>query len=46
MESLLRSSLEDLNGYIGSSTFGRIFRLEGCGHVSTWCSTEGTNNTN
>jgi AGZA family xanthine/uracil permease-like MFS transporter len=34
MESI-RSCVEDLNGYIGSSTFGRIFRLEGSGHVST-----------
>lgn len=30
----LRNYMEDLNNYIGASTFGRIFRLEGCGHVS------------
>ncbi|KAH7414470.1 permease family-domain-containing protein [Phaeosphaeria sp. MPI-PUGE-AT-0046c] len=28
----LRNSVEDLNNYIGASTFGRIFRLEGSGH--------------
>lgn len=32
MESL-RTFLERVNTFIGSSTFGRIFRLEGCGHV-------------
>ncbi|KAL1792002.1 hypothetical protein ACET3X_009753 [Alternaria dauci] len=31
MESI-RSSIESLNVYIGRSTFGRIFRLHGCGH--------------
>lgn len=31
MESI-RSSIESLNVYIGRSTFGRIFRLGGCGH--------------
>jgi AGZA family xanthine/uracil permease-like MFS transporter len=30
----VRYYTEALNVYIGSSTFGRIFRLEGCGHVS------------
>jgi hypothetical protein len=33
MESL-RNYLETVNIYIGASTFGRVFRLEGCGHVS------------
>lgn len=32
MESI-RSSVETFNLYVGSSTFGRIFRLEGSGHV-------------
>jgi AGZA family xanthine/uracil permease-like MFS transporter len=31
---MIRSYIEDLNVFIGSSTFGRIFRLEGSGHVS------------
>jgi AGZA family xanthine/uracil permease-like MFS transporter len=26
--------VEAINAHIGSSTFGRIFRLEGSGHVS------------
>jgi AGZA family xanthine/uracil permease-like MFS transporter len=30
----VRYYTEALNVYIGSSTFGRIFRLEGSGHVS------------
>lgn len=33
MESL-RLYLERVNTFIGVSTFGRVFRLEGCGHVS------------
>ncbi|KAH7388704.1 permease family-domain-containing protein [Pyrenochaeta sp. MPI-SDFR-AT-0127] len=28
----IRSSVESFNVYIGRSTFGRIFRLDGCGH--------------
>lgn len=32
MESL-RTCLEKVNTNIGTSTFGRVFRLEGCGHV-------------
>jgi len=32
MESI-RSSIGAFNAYVGSSTFGRIFRLEGSGHV-------------
>ncbi|KAG9186501.1 putative xanthine/uracil permease [Alternaria panax] len=28
----MRSSVESLDVYIGRSTFGRIFRLHGCGH--------------
>lgn len=32
MESL-RLYLHKVNTFIGSSTFGRVFRLEGCGHV-------------
>jgi hypothetical protein len=31
----IRSSIKALDDFIGSSTFGRIFRLEGSGHVST-----------
>ncbi|CAG5156902.1 uncharacterized protein ALTATR162_LOCUS4695 [Alternaria atra] len=31
MESI-RSSIRSFNVYIGRSTFGRIFRLHGCGH--------------
>lgn len=33
MESL-QTCLERINAYISTSTFGRVFRLEGCGHVS------------
>jgi hypothetical protein len=29
----VRTYIEALDHYIGSSTFGRIFRLEGSGHV-------------
>jgi hypothetical protein len=32
MESF-RLYLERVNTFIGASTFGRVFRLEGCGHV-------------
>ncbi|KAJ4320166.1 hypothetical protein N0V94_003527 [Neodidymelliopsis sp. IMI 364377] len=28
----LRTRLDAVNAYIGASTFGRVFRLEGCGH--------------
>lgn len=30
----LKYHLERLNTFLGASTFGRVFRLEGCGHVS------------
>jgi hypothetical protein len=33
----IRYYTEALNVYIGASTFGRIFRLEGSGHVSAAC---------
>jgi hypothetical protein len=36
----VRYYVEALNVHIGSSTFGRIFRLEGCGHVSAACQME------
>ncbi|KAF1915043.1 purine transporter [Ampelomyces quisqualis] len=32
---IIRRHIEDLNVYIGSSTFGRIFRLAGSGHVTS-----------
>lgn len=25
--------IERINAYLGASTFGRVFRLQGCGHV-------------
>lgn len=28
----VRDSINSLNGFVGRSTFGRIFRLDGCGH--------------
>ena len=34
MESFA-NACEVLNDVVGKSTFGRIFRLEGCGHVQT-----------
>lgn len=33
MESI-HSRIKAFDNYVGSSTFGRIFRLEGSGHVS------------
>jgi AGZA family xanthine/uracil permease-like MFS transporter len=33
MESV-RGQIEAINVYVGSSTFGRIFHLDGSGHVS------------
>jgi hypothetical protein len=36
----MRYYVEALNVHIGSSTFGRIFRLEGSGHVSAACQME------
>lgn len=30
----LRRTADSVDGFVGRSTFGRIFRLEGCGHVS------------
>lgn len=33
MESI-RDSIRAIDNHVGSSTFGRIFRLEGSGHVS------------
>jgi AGZA family xanthine/uracil permease-like MFS transporter len=31
---MLRRGVDAIDERIGKSTFGRIFRLEGCGHVS------------
>lgn len=31
----LRQRVDGVNEYIGRSTFGRMFRLEHCGHVRT-----------
>jgi AGZA family xanthine/uracil permease-like MFS transporter len=31
----MRNSIAAFDSYVGSSTFGRVFRLEGSGHVST-----------
>jgi hypothetical protein len=32
--NVLRNTAHNLDQEIGRSTFGRVFRLEGCGHVS------------
>ena len=31
----LRMYRDGVNNFLGTSTFGRVFRLEGCGHVWT-----------
>jgi hypothetical protein len=33
----LRNSIMAIDNHVGSSTFGRVFRLEGSGHVSASC---------
>jgi hypothetical protein len=31
----IRRTCDHVDDFVGRSTFGRIFRLEGCGHVSS-----------
>jgi hypothetical protein len=38
----IRRVCDDADDFIGRSTFGRIFRLEGCGHVSTHLTLRGS----